>query len=839
MLLLGKIEYISEQFETTLTLHYKVSKITSMTKTKQKAKESPEVQHGFKFRYIFTFTLFALLIFALFSHDKADLTVIEGGNLAKVNNWAGQIGAISSRNLLYLFGVAAYPITVLLMASGIRPFLPIPTHRKGYTGALFAIVTGLTLLAAMWPETFSSTTDHLGIGHMAEPLKALSGGVIGQQLAAPMDGELQAGIIRHLIGTVGTATLASVFLLTGLIFVYIADWHMIAATMINRYMERSGKEPKAREETKKRFEKKKKLKDEVNDDKDLVREEMLKALHSQEEHNVPILNEETTEYTDEKIDENEDEEDIQVLVPAAIPVSTPLVAPAQSPRAGAVDHGEYIIPPISLISKVKAAKSDDQSLLSEASYILQSTLESFKVKGKVTGVTTGPRVSRFEVSLEPGVKVEKITSISNNIAMELSAESIRILAPIPGKNAIGVEVPNAKPTPVFFRNMMESEWWATTKAELPIVLGKDVSGKVVILDLAKAPHLLIAGATGSGKSVCMNTLIMSMIMRFSPEELRLIMVDPKVVELEMYRTLPHLITPVVNESSKVPLALRWGVNEMEKRYRILAKVRAKNLSGFNSRPPDPKPVLDADGKVIPAKLPFLVIIVDELADVMMTDAKVDVETSIAKIAQKGRAAGIHIVIATQRPSTNIITGVIKANLPTRIAFRVGSLIDSRVILDQKGAEKLLGQGDMLFVPPGASNMERIQGAFVDDDDIQKVVDFSAEQRPQDFDNGVITSEEEVENEVRSAAAVAGDPIAAALQKYLKPDDSDLIKQSLEIIFTDRKASTSYLQRRLKIGYNRAAEIIDVMEERGIVSAPLPGGSKREILVTDGLEENKN
>jgi len=808
-----------------------------MTKKKQKKKEPTSPKHGFKFRYIFTFTFFTLLLFALFSHDKGDLTVLEGGNLANINNWAGQIGAVTAKNILYLFGLAAYPVTILLMISGIRPFLPTPTHRRGYTGALFAVTLGTTLLMAMWPENFCSTTDTLGIGHMAEPFKALSGGVIGQQLAAPMDGELQAGVIRHFIGTVGTATMASVFLITGLIFVYIADWHEVALTLFRKYKERRSnvpKESKARKETKKRFEKRNSS--EEDSDKDLVREEMLKAMHTHEEPPaVQILNSDADEY----IDDDDDEEELPPApIPAPVPTTTAVQEPVQK-TAPVVQHGEYTIPPLSLISKVKESKTVDQSLLSEASYILQSTLESFKVKGKVTGVTTGPRVSRFEVSLEPGVKVEKITSISNNIAMELSAESIRILAPIPGKNAVGVEVPNPKPAPVFFRNMMESETWNTTKADIPIVLGKDVSGKAVVLDLAKAPHLLIAGATGSGKSVCMNTLIMSMIMRFSPEELRLIMVDPKVVELEMYRTLPHLITPVVNESNKVPLALRWGVNEMERRYRMLAKVKAKNLNGFNSRPQDAEPVMDADGKVIPQKLPFLVIIVDELADVMMTDAKADVETSIAKIAQKGRAAGIHIVIATQRPSTNIITGVIKANLPTRIAFRVGSLIDSRVILDQKGAEKLLGQGDMLFVPPGASNMERLQGAFVDDNDIQKVVDFCADQRPQEFDNRVVTSEEEIENEQRSAAAMAGDPIAAALQNYLKPDDSDLIKQSLEIIFRERKASTSYLQRRLKIGYNRAAEIIDALEERGVVSAPLPGGSKREILVTDGLEENKN
>ena len=795
-----------------------------MTNKKENSNEHQD-RHGFKFRYIFIFTFFTLLLFALFTHDKADLSILEGGDVSKLNNWAGQIGATTARDLLYLFGLAAYPIIVILMISSMRPFLPFETHRRGYYGALSAVIIGIILLTAMWPETFCATTDNLGIGHMAEPLKALSGGTIGQQLAGPMDGEIKAGVIRHLIGTVGTATLATIFLVTGLIFVYIADWHIIVLHIIKKYKEKKDSDP--RKETKSRFEHKKELK-EIKE-KDPIREEMIKAMHPIEKPQAQ--QQQTPQESKPKLEESDFKQD-------AVPISTHQESQSSvAPVTKVTQDGEYTIPPTSLISKIKVQKADNQTLLNEASYILQSTLDSFNVKGKVTGVTTGPRISRFEVSLEPGVKVTKVTAITENIAMELSAESIRILAPIPGKNAIGVEVPNPKPTPVFFKDMMESKEWADTKLDIPIILGKDVSGKAAILDLARAPHLLIAGATGSGKSVCMNTLIMSMIMRFSPEELRLIMVDPKVVELEMYKELPHLITPVVNDNNKVPLALRWGVNEMEKRYRMLAKVRAKNLNGFNERPQDIEPVIDKDGEVIPQKLPFIVIIIDELADVMMSDAKVDVETSIAKIAQKGRAAGIHIVIATQRPSTNIITGVIKANLPTRIAFRVGSLVDSRVILDQKGAEKLLGQGDMLFVPPGASNLERLQGAFVDDKDIEKVVEFCASQRGQNFDSKVTTSEEEIENEERSAAAAAGDPVAGALQKYLKPGDSDLIKQSLEIIFTDRKASTSYLQRRLKIGYNRAAEIIDVLEERGIVSPPLPGGAKREILVTDGLEEN--
>ncbi|MEG1979499.1 MAG: DNA translocase FtsK, partial [Victivallaceae bacterium] len=487
---------------------------------------------------------------------------------------------------------------------------------------------------------------------------------------------------------------------------------------------------------------------------------------------------------------------------------------------------DFILPPVTMLCKGPENTGESREFIAKAQDKLQKTLDSFNVNGHVSGIISGPRVTRYEISLEPGVKVEKITAIANNIAMQMEAESIRVLAPIPGRNAVGVEAPNSKSEAVFARSIMEDDEWKLSRADIPIVLGRDVAGKSIILDLAKAPHLLIAGSTGSGKSVCMNTLIMSLLFHFPPEMMRLIMVDPKVVELEDYKTLPHLITPVVNESGKVPIALRWAVNEMEKRYRILAKARVKNLKGYNTRPAEPAPVMDENGDPIPLKMPYLVIIVDELADVMMTDARSEVETSIARIAQKGRAAGIHIVIATQRPSTNIITGVIKANLPTRIAFRVGSIVDSRVILDQKGAETLLGKGDMLLVPPGSANLERIQGAMVDDNDIKKVVEFIAGQVEQHFDEQVISNnDDETENEEPEFTGTRGSRgvnLTPAMRRYLAAGDDELVKKALEIILNERKASTSYLQRRLGIGYNKAAELIDLFETRGIIGPQTTG-----------------
>ncbi len=401
---------------------------------------------------------------------------------------------------------------------------------------------------------------------------------------------------------------------------------------------------------------------------------------------------------------------------------------------------DYVLPPVSMLGKGTESSGENADNVERNKLILQRTLESFKVEGEVTGAIPGPRVTRYEVSLAPGVSVDKVANIEGNIGMELEAGSIRIVAPIPGRNAVGVEVPNSVAGTVWARAIQETDEWKNSKYELPVVLGKNVAGRPVIIDLAKMPHLLIAGSSGSGKSVCINTLIMSLLLKFQPDELRMILVDPKMVEMATYAQLPHLLTPIVTATGKVLPVLSWAVDEMEKRYRMLAGTKTRNIAGFNSRPAGEPPLIDDNGEPVPEKLPFLVIIIDELADVMMTDAKNAVETAIARLAQKSRAAGIHIVIATQRPSISIITGVIKANLPARIAFKVGSIVDSRVIMDQKGAEKLLGSGDMLFSPPGSAGTERVQGAMVSDRDIARVVEFAAGQCAQIFDDAVLAAD---------------------------------------------------------------------------------------------------
>jgi S-DNA-T family DNA segregation ATPase FtsK/SpoIIIE len=406
---------------------------------------------------------------------------------------------------------------------------------------------------------------------------------------------------------------------------------------------------------------------------------------------------------------------------------------------------------------------------------------------------------------------------------------VRILAPIPGKAAVGVEVPNLHPTPVGMRELLESEDWASAKAELPIALGRDVSGKPLISDLAKMPHLMIAGATGSGKSVCINSIVTSILYSKSPKDVRLIMVDPKVVELKIFNSLPHMFIPVVTEPKKVPAALKWLLGEMEQRYQIFAKANVRNIVGFNNRkkdakhPPEAQPALEGldplgDALEIPEHLPYIVAIIDELADLMIL-APAEIETSIARLAQLARAAGIHLIIATQRPSVNVITGVIKANLPSRIAFQVASQVDSRTILDTKGAETLIGRGDMLFSPPGTSRLVRAQGAYVGDEEVHDIVEFLKKNGPPQYAHSVqqqidrVSSEDDEDEE-----ADDGDG----------GSDEELYARAVDVLKATRRASTSMLQRRLRIGYNRAARIMEMMEDKGIVG-PENGSSPREIL----------
>jgi DNA segregation ATPase FtsK/SpoIIIE, S-DNA-T family len=518
------------------------------------------------------------------------------------------------------------------------------------------------------------------------------------------------------------------------------------------------------------------------------------------------------------------------------------------------DTENYTLPGIDLLDEhdMEGRGTADPTELERIQHTLIETLGQFGIAVAAGDITKGPTITRYEVYPAKGVRVDKIVSLERDLARATRAERINILAPIPGKDTVGIELANSRKVMVTLRELLQSSDWEETKtrAKIPLALGKDVYGKTIIADLAQMPHLLVAGTTGSGKSVCINALIASMLYRFTPDELRFIMIDPKVVELQHYTALPHLAFPVVTDPKKVLLALRWVIDEMEKRYKIFANVGVRNITSFNARPakktqkeldlegaPSSAPS-DDDGRdspsqgygaagsarpsmqvprddelIIPDKIPYIVVIIDELADLMQT-APADVEGGIARITQMARAAGIHIIVATQTPRADVVTGVIKANIPSRIAFQVASKIDSRVILDENGADRLLGQGDMLYLPPSTSRLIRAQGVLVTDEEIRRLVEFVSAQSPPAFDA-------DMHEKLESASASMDDEVSE--------EDEELVEKCLEIIRQEKRASTSLLQRRLRLGYTRAARIVDILEQRGILG-PGEGAKPREILV---------
>lgn len=462
--------------------------------------------------------------------------------------------------------------------------------------------------------------------------------------------------------------------------------------------------------------------------------------------------------------------------------------------------------------------------LKETAFRLQQTLQNFGVKVTITDISQGPSVTRYELQPEQGVKVSKIVGLSDDIKLNLAATDIRIEAPIPGKAAVGIEVPNKENSAVALRDLLESEEFKKFPSNICFAVGKDIGGQVVVADIAKMPHLLIAGATGSGKSVCINTIIMSILYKADPEDVKMIMIDPKVVELSVYNGIPHLMIPVVTDPKKASAALHWGVAEMTDRYKKFADMNVRDLKGYNKAVESGK--LSPDGEPL-QKMPQLVIIVDELADLMMV-ASNEVEESICRLAQLARAAGIHLIIATQRPSVDVITGLIKANMPSRVAFSVSSGVDSRTILDMNGAEKLLGKGDMLFYPQGYSKPARIQGAFVSDSEVSDVVDFIKNQM---MGNNYSTSVEEQIKTMQGSAGAAGSSSSAGGHEV----DVYFADAGRFVIEKD-KASIGMLQRLFKIGFNRAARIVDQLEEAGVVSAE-EGTKPRKVLMS--LEQFEN
>ena len=512
----------------------------------------------------------------------------------------------------------------------------------------------------------------------------------------------------------------------------------------------------------------------------------------------------------------------------------------------------YELPGFDLLDvdeSAEAPEANREELLSTQKTIID-TLLAFGIEVTAGDITRGPTITRYEIYPSTGLRVSRISQLEADLARATCAERINILAPIPGKDTVGIEIANSLKVAVPLHELLHDPEFRSAKKKIPLALGKDVYGKTVIGDLAAMPHCLVAGATGSGKSVCINSIIASMLFKFGPDELRFIMVDPKVVEMQMYNRLPHLVVPVVTDPKKTVAALKWVVNEMEKRYRIFAKEGVRNFDSFNSRPrpekeiivePEPEPELPVDDESIesialalesgelggeaeyddaelfedkiPDRFPYIVVLIDELADLMQT-APADVEMCIARIAQKARAAGIHLIIATQTPRADVVTGIIKANIPCRIAFQVSSALDSRVILDTKGADKLVGKGDMLYLPPGSAKLERAQGAFVTDAEIERIIDHCAKQGAPKFETDIQAS-------INNDSEDDEDDVSQA--------DEDLIMKCIEVVRQEQKASTSLLQRRLRLGYTRAARMVDIMEQRGIVG-PGEGAKAREVFL---------
>ena len=786
-----------------------------------------------------------LLFLALVSYAPKDVpSWVWFSHISPANhpaqNFIGPFGAIIAGICYQLIGAAAYLLAAILLGFGVvKLFHPSLRVTRRITWIILFIVSGACLLHLQ--------PYHLRGWHSAFNIQG-PGGWIGYRFA---DGH--HGLLRNVLGQVGSVILligiyvATLILMTGLRPIHLVRETVAAARRTNARLHEW--------RLRRRFQKSN-LKEKIEiSEKQLAKQRTLlekrlkrKGASVLEPAGAFILPDELANRPKPKVVDTTALPNEQIprrrkpsLAELRASGEKPKPAPTLTSRTWKSEN--YVLPGLDLLDEqdVEGRAAADPSELERVQQILIDTLAQFGIAVAPGDITKGPTITRYEVYPAKGVRVDKIVSLERDLARATRAERINILAPIPGKDTVGIELANSRKVTVTLRELLHSPGWDEAKghAKIPLALGKDVYGKAIVTDLAQMPHLLVAGTTGSGKSVCINALVASMLFRFTPEELRFIMIDPKMVEMQVYSSLPHLALPVVVDLKKVLLALRWLIDEMERRYRIFARVGVRNIASFNARPLKKKDVdLDSeevgvspakraaadraapaeikvpreDELVIPDKIPYIVVIIDELADLMQT-APADVETAIARITQMARAAGIHLIVATQTPRADVITGVIKANIPSRIAFQVASKIDSRVILDENGADRLLGQGDMLYLPPSTSRLIRAQGVLVTDDEIRRLVDFVSAQSPPAFDT-------EMQEKLQSVATP---------EEEVTDEDEELVERCLEIIRQEKRASTSLLQRRLRLGYTRAARIVDILEQRGILG-PGEGAKPREILV---------
>jgi S-DNA-T family DNA segregation ATPase FtsK/SpoIIIE len=683
------------------------------------------------------------LILCLVSYS---LPILEAASYTSSANWCGTVGHLIAWGLMSLLGISSFWFVVLLVFFSVQFFSSKSDFNRLpliFLGSFGILIASSSLLGIMYP----ADGDFINIVGQYYP----AGGLVGSWLAH---------FLRTYLGTPGAILFLLLLLVFSLMLSVRFSPYFLGIKLLSAYG-RIGESYFQKSETKPK--------------KDKPAKELI--LEPEIPDTVPNVNEPVIE---EIFEEEKDEEDFHVK-----PVTS----------------GEYQLPGIGLLDKVESMDSEvDHEHYYEVSKKLEDKLRDFGISGKVEGISPGPVVTTYEFAPAPGIKITRIVSLADDIAMGLKAESVRIVGSIPGKAALGIEIPNPQREIVYIRDILSSETFKNSSSQLAIGLGKDVVGQPVIADLAKMPHLLIAGATGSGKSVGINSIICSILFKSTPDEVRFLMIDPKRIELSGYEDIPHLLHPVVVDPKMANRALQWAVREMERRYMLLDEQRVKSFASFNQAVEEEE------------KLPLIVIVVDELADLMMVSSR-EVEESIARLAQMARAAGMHLILATQRPSVDVLTGLIKANFPTRISFKVFSKVDSRTILDMSGAEHLLGDGDSLFMPPGKARMVRIHGAYISEKETERVIDFLKEQGTARYDESVLEAVEEENGDFNGI----GDE-----------DYDEKYDEAVALVCETGQASISMVQRRLRVGYNRAARMIEIMEKEGIVG-PSDGSKPREVL----------
>ncbi|CUN47034.1 Stage III sporulation protein E [Sarcina ventriculi] len=740
-------------------------------------------------------------------------------------NWAGYLSVISKDIFVNLLGVGAFTLPIYMIYVIIK--LNFLKEKKilnaKFVGVTIVVITTMLLVQLLDMKSIDTNNFMNAISNIINSQNEITGGIIGFIIVFP---------IYKLVGSIGLYIIFIIayFIASVLIFDYsINDLKKLFKLLINNKTNvRNSISKKGRSDSKK-------IKIKVNNEES-EKEEFLKNIESKikildfmkntpkssielEEKSEIKINTDSRENADIKVQHHKLDDKFKTQKIKKIEGNSPIrgnedvISKTQEIQSKTYQNKKYVRPNADLLNintNLKLDKNEKKELLENADK-LEKTLLSFGVEAKILEVTKGPSVTRFELQPKAGIKVSKIVNLSDDIALGLAAKGVRIEAPIPGKSAIGIEVPNKEQTPVFFREILESNEFKNNNYKVACALGKDITGKCIVTDISKMPHVLIAGATGSGKSVCINTLIVSILYKYSPEDVKLLMVDPKVVELNVYNGIPHLLIPVVTDPKKAAAALNWAVNEMTRRYKLFADNGVRNVDSYNE--------LVKKG-VVEEKLPYIVIIIDELADLMMACPR-DVEDYICRLAQMARAAGMHLVIATQRPSVDVITGLIKANVPSRISFAVSSQVDSRTILDSTGAEKLLGKGDMLFYPVGESKPKRVQGAFISEEEVENVVSFIKD----------IKSDSKCESEILEYINSASDTSIKSNE-----DCDELLDEAIKIVVETGQVSTSYLQRRLRIGFNRAARIVEELEKNRIISAR-DGNKPRQVLMSKEEFEN--